>query len=418
VTRRNVGLDNYYRSDKFKRILHEYEEYVKSGIVSFLNSEELTDVAEYYHLKGDVEKAYQAANYALDIFPGSTSPLAFLSRLALLVENDLQKAEDLADEIVEKTDFEFVYLKAEILIVKGNFKEANLCLKERLAFIDEYEKEDFILDAANLFADYNQEDFTEQWLSISHKKESSQYKEVQARLLINRGLYKDSESILNDLLNTDPYSNVYWNYLAQSQFQSGNYQESITSSEYSLAINPDDEEALLNKANGLFSLGNYKDALVFYQKYIKACNLGDLHIINVTIGHIYLLLNNIDQAYIFFHQALKLSKSKAETYVHIAMSAFDNGYVNCAFQLLSKYLPKTSNDWIYGYACLARCSFELGYNEEYSQYLRNAIEINEKECMDLLGDLYPKGLQPKDYPYFLPDYSLINTDMKDGLNIL
>ena len=121
MTRRNVGLDNYYRSDKFKRILHEYEEYVKSGIVSFLNSEELTDVAEYYHLKGDVEKAYQAANYALDIFPGSTSPLAFLSRLALLVENDLQKAEELADEIVEKTDFEFIYLKAEILIVKGNF---------------------------------------------------------------------------------------------------------------------------------------------------------------------------------------------------------------------------------------------------------------------------------------------------------
>lgn len=38
--------------------------------------------------------------------------------------------------------------------------------------------------------------------------------------------------------------------------------------------------------------------------------------------------------------------------------------------------------------------------------------------MDLLGDLYPKGLQPKDYPYFLPDYSLINSDMKDGLNIL
>lgn len=62
-------MDSYYRSDKFKRILHEYEEYVKSGIVSFLNSEELTDVAEYYHLKGDVEKAYQAANYALDIFP-------------------------------------------------------------------------------------------------------------------------------------------------------------------------------------------------------------------------------------------------------------------------------------------------------------------------------------------------------------
>ena len=47
--------------------------------------------------------------------------------------------------------------------------------------------------------------------------------------------------------------------------------DSITSSEYSIAINPNDEEALLNKANGLFSLGNFKEALKFYERFHQLC---------------------------------------------------------------------------------------------------------------------------------------------------
>lgn len=44
-----------------------------------------------------------------------------------------------------------------------------------------------------------------------------------------------------------------------------NIQESITSSEFSIAINPDDEEAILNKANGLFFLGNVDEAMKYYK---------------------------------------------------------------------------------------------------------------------------------------------------------
>jgi tetratricopeptide (TPR) repeat protein len=49
----------------------------------------------------------------------------------------------------------------------------------------------------------------------------------------------------------------------------GNIRDSIQSSEFSIAINPDDAEAILNKANGLFSLGNYHDAREFYRRYAQ-----------------------------------------------------------------------------------------------------------------------------------------------------
>ncbi|MGG6548894.1 UNVERIFIED_CONTAM: hypothetical protein NY100_26125, partial [Prevotella sp. 15_C9] len=76
-------------------------------------------------------------------------------------------------------------------------------------------------------------------------KESSPFREIQARLMNIRVKYEESEKILNELLDENPYSGIYWNRLAQNQFLRNNFQESVTSSEYSIAINPDDDEALL-----------------------------------------------------------------------------------------------------------------------------------------------------------------------------
>ena len=395
-------MDSYYKSEKFKNILRKYEEGGEQAFSSFLDSEELTDIAEYYHLKGNVEKATEAALYALQIYPGAVSPLAFLSRFALLTENNPEKAEELAEEIIDKTDPEYFYLKAEILLASGKTEEADLYLHDCLESTDEEDKEDFIIDVATLFADYDEDRKTEEWLNISNMKESSPFREIQARLLNIRGKYEESEKILNELLDENPYSGIYWNSLAQNQFLRNNFQESVTSSEYSIAINPDDDEALLNKANSLYSLGNYKDAIEYYNKYKKAGNNNDQHIISVTIGHLYLLLNNMQEAYNYFSLALKESKETAVTLIHIAISAFDNGYLEFAYQLLSRNLPKVGNNWNFGYAHLARCCFELGYQDEYEQRLKTAIKKNQKECKEILEDLYPKNTLPKDYPNFRP----------------
>ncbi|MEE3384031.1 MAG: tetratricopeptide repeat protein, partial [Prevotella sp.] len=54
-----------------------------------------------------------------------------------------------------------------------------------------------------------------------------------------------------------------------TQYLSDDIEDAITSSEYSLAINPNDEEAILNKANGLYKLGNYEDAIDYYKRFVR-----------------------------------------------------------------------------------------------------------------------------------------------------
>lgn len=244
-------MDSYFNTSQFKQLLQNYENLRDKGICSYIDAEEFTDIADYYQMLGEPQKALEAIDMALKIFPGSALPLCFKARIILIAENNPKKAEELIEQVADKSNMEYAYTKAEIMLGDNKPQQADRYLKERMKTFGG-DEEDFILDCASIFADYNEYDLAEQWLKRSTLTEDDDYKDIQARILMDRGMFDESERIINELIDRDPYSNMYWNRLASSQFLRNNIRDSITSSEYSLAINPKDEEALLNKANGLF----------------------------------------------------------------------------------------------------------------------------------------------------------------------
>lgn len=391
-------MDIYYHSDKFKQLLRRYEALQEGNISEFLDPEELTDVAEYYHSVGEENKAIEAANYAVSMYPTATAPLAFKSRMALLIDNNPQLADEIAETIIDKSDLDYLYLKAEIMIAENKVSAADIFLQTQYdETIATEDREDYILDVAVLFADYEETDYAEKWLKRSTMTDDNDYKELHARILKSHGRYEESESIFNELLDSNPYSGPYWNQLAQNQFLRNDIQDSITSSEYSIAINPDDDEAILNKANGLFTLGNYKESLKYYERYKQLCHNQDTSVIDVTIGHIHLMQGHAAEAQQCYQQALSESKDKSLTLIHIGISAFDNGYVEYAYRIFISLLPEMDDDWDIGFAYLARCCYELKKEKEYRTYLQKAVERNPEECIEVLSDLYPEGTNPQDY---------------------
>ena len=333
-------MDIYYQSKKFKRLLQRYEELRDNNISEFLDSEDLTDVAEYYYSIGQDEKALETANYTNHLYPTATAPLAFKARMALLTYNNPTLANEIAETIVDKSDLDYLYLKAEIMIADNQVSKADQYLQEQYDnVIDQDDHEEFVIDAAALFADYEEIDYAEKWLNQSTMINEDEYKEIKVRILKGQGKYEASETLINELIDGNPYSCAYWNQLTQIQFLRNDVQGAITSSEYALAINPNDEEALLNKANGLFSLDNFVESLKYYQRYFEL-----------------------------------------------------------TYRILINYLPNAAKDWTEGFAYLARCCYELKKTEEYKQFLQIAIERNPRECQDVLSDLYPPGTDIKDYP--------------------
>lgn len=262
--------DKFYESPEFKEKFQLYENAQASGTSVYLEPDDLTDIAEYYHILGNIDACKNTVEYAIKMFPGATMPLVFRSRVALLMEHDVTRAEEYAEMIDDKADLEYLYLKAEIMIVDDRAEEAETFLRDAYEELeDDEDKADFLIDVANLYADYELMEYAQQWLSLSEEYDSTDYKELQGRIAMGLGDYEESNRIYNELIDRNPYSFTYWNQLASSQLLHNEIMESIQSSEFALAINPDDEDATLNKANGLFNLGNFEEACKYYERFTK-----------------------------------------------------------------------------------------------------------------------------------------------------
>lgn len=338
LNKMSYNSEDYFLSDDFKNVMRKFEYAEKDDRYASLDSEELIDIAEYFYNQGDTEHATEIVEKTLSIYPRSAAPLLFKARIALLHENDIAKAEYYTEQIENKLDLEYFYMKAEILLYKGKTEEADKYLEEQYDIIDEEEKDYYAIDSAALLIDYYAVDYAEKWLNRSEYTDSAEYKEQMARIMADKGDYEKSKKLFNDLIDEDPYSTHYWNALASTQFFSNNIEDSIQSSEFSIAINPQNSAALLNKANGLYKLGNYESAVEYYKKYIKLCP--DDENVEMLIGACCLLLEKYEEALIHLKKAEHLSSPKSldmvDIYKDMAFALSRLGRINESMVIMDK----------------------------------------------------------------------------------
>ncbi|SHL14743.1 tetratricopeptide repeat protein [Xylanibacter ruminicola] len=257
----------YFESEDFKEILRQYEESVKSGERIYMDADDLADVADYYHYHNRIDEANAAISLAMEYNPEAVGPMLYKAREALEAK-DFETADKYADRITPLDTLEAVYLRAEILIKKNDIDKADTILSEYFKNdvpTDEYT--DFVKGVVQLYLDYDQFMKAFEWIARFTGAESEGLKELMARTLFGLGKYKDSERLFNELLDKNPYSTNYWNSLAGVQYMKRDYNAALTCSEYAIAIDPNDADGLLSKANTLYTLGNYDEALVYFQRY-------------------------------------------------------------------------------------------------------------------------------------------------------
>lgn len=261
--------ENYFNSKEFREILNSYEASIKVGEHAFMDADDLVDIADYYNHEDRTEDANEVIDYALLLYPGSTLPNVFKARQALMNE-DYEAARDYSDCIENQDDPDYHYLQAEMLIAEHRIEEADRYLHDYEERIDADEYQDFIKDCANLFFDYGENEKAYEWLMRSRGDDSEDFKELMGNLLIRIEQYEEAETYFKELIDRNPYSYTYWKTLAGIQLIREDYPNAITSSEYAIAINPTDPDALLTKATALLNTENYKEAEVFYRRYTQS----------------------------------------------------------------------------------------------------------------------------------------------------
>ena len=267
VNKQEVTEGNeYFESKEFKEILQQYEESVKSGERIYMDADDLADIADYYHYNNRMDEAEAAISLAMEYNPEAVGPMLYKAREAI-EKKDYDTAEEYANKVEPLDSLEAVYLRAELLVIKEDIDGADKLLMDYSKDVPTDEFGDYVKGVVQLYLDYNQFIKAFEWIARTTNADSEGFKELLARTLFGMGKFKDSEKLFNDLLDKNPYSTEYWNALAGVQYMNEDYNSALTSSEYAIAINPDDANSLLSKANTLYTMGNYKEALVYFQKY-------------------------------------------------------------------------------------------------------------------------------------------------------
>ncbi len=274
-----ISDEEYFKSEDFQQLLSSYEASLESGDAMFLDVDDLVDIADYYNWIGRQEDALLVVKRGLDLYPNHELLNVFMARRALEVE-DIAEARRIANRIDDKDAPDYHYLHAEILIAQNRIEEADHYLREYGKRVEPDEYADFVKDVANLYIDYDVSQKAYEWMMRAAGDDSDDFKELMGRALFGLGKYKESQRIFNELIDHNPFSKQYWTALATAQFMDEDYHAAITSSEYAIAIDPNDPDSLLTKANGLVKLGNFEQAAEFFRRYSEICPddaLGLLH---------------------------------------------------------------------------------------------------------------------------------------------
>lgn len=267
-------MSSYFEDPEFKEALEKYEGMVESHTPAYFDADELTDIAEYYASNGRHKDAEKVINFALKLHPNDTDALIFQAR-SLALEGKLDEAYKVADLIEDRTDREFKFLQADLLMEEGRMEEADEIFKQLV--IDEENDLDTLLDIILDYIDVNQKVYAENWLIYMAKwfdltklpQKSQRYRDVLCDFY---AMFNKPDMIIPYLrmtLDQHPYSVQHWNELGKCYLQLDKFDEAHEAFDFALAIDDKDEVALALKAFTYKHSVNLEDAIRMYKKLVE-----------------------------------------------------------------------------------------------------------------------------------------------------
>lgn len=275
--------EEYYEGEEFRHTLDVYLDAMRDGVLPReLEEEDLLDVVDYYAMNDDEENSRIAMDILAKVYPDSEEPILFEARKAIS-DGELKKARQKLEECNDKMLPEYVYTNADLLIAEGKTEEMQDMLDAYSKQLDDDDFEDYIIDIVALLLDAGQTDEAQYWLEQYDDKEDRDYKELEALLLFQRQHYKESAEAYNSLLDEHPYSHRYWTALAGSQLMAGKAKDAVDSSEFAIAIDPENAQAMLLKADALHQAKQTDKALEMYQRILQQYPEDEYCLLNVGL---------------------------------------------------------------------------------------------------------------------------------------
>lgn len=250
------------REKELQEMAERYEKARQSRQGIYLDAEDLADLADWYSVRQQWDKALEVTNYGLKLHPGNISLLTEQAYL-YLDDDDLDAAQEIADQL-DPSQTDTKILQAQIYMLDDEEDKANALLDT----IDDRDDVDTMINVAYMYINVGLPDKALAWLEpgIGKYSDDEPFLGVLGDVYHGVKQYDKSMEVYNKLIDMNPYSAFYWFGLARCYFDQQMYGKAIEACDYAIVADEDFPDAYLMEGYAFLYLQNDEKALECFKK--------------------------------------------------------------------------------------------------------------------------------------------------------
>lgn len=341
-----------YNSEETQSSITKFERMLKTNLIYFFDAQEFEDIIVHYLGFGENQLAKKALKMGLEQHPTSHELLLLQSEV-FIIDEKYDAALKLLDyvEKLNPLDEEISLQKASIASKNGDHEASIKFLNKALELSEDPLEIWNLLGMEHLLA----EEFEEASYFFKNciKDNPQDYSALYNLLYSYDHLNKINESItvLNEVLEIDPYSEVAWHQLGLVLLKKEQHKEALSAFDFAIISDDTFTGAYIEKGKLLETTGRINEAI---DNYEIALNTNDPSaFVFLSIGRCHETLGNSEIAVSFYLKAIHLE-------------------------------PSNENSWI----SLIEFYISLKQHKKAKDYFKRALEVNSESV-----ELWKKGTQ-------------------------
>ena len=405
---------NPYRQDRdeMQELLQQFEN-LKAGLAnSFIEEESFERIIDYYDEKEQLQTALEAAEYAVNQYPYSSSLMLKKADLLIAMKQYKEALEILEQaEILDSNDTNLYILKTDAYLALDQQERAAALLEAAIQDFAGEEKIDLLFELADVYDDY--EDFQKVFdclktiLEHEPTNEEALYKICFWTDFTGRN--EEGIRLHQRIIEEYPYNELAWFNLGAAYQGLKLYEKAIDAYQYAVAIDEKFDYALRNMGDAYIRLRKYREAIEVLEKVLELARPEE--VIYEAIGHCYDKMQNYAQARFHYKKASHLSQDDSQLIFKIACTYMNEANWTSAIKSLETALKMHKMQPEYNLA-MGQCYMQMGKLEDAVSYLGNVVRTRPKNSngwMELLkclymAELWEDGLEYASFAYEQTDH--------------
>ncbi len=341
---------DYSFDDEAMEAVQKFERMKKNNKSCFFDVIEFESIIDYYIENNNSSKAFEAANLASQQHPNSISIQLRKAKVFLDKGRAVEALKILKMlESIEPGNEDIYIAKGTALGLLGDVSTAKKMFDYALGLETE-DEEDMLFTVVSVLQNLNFYGESIPYLLRLIEKEPFFKAHIYDLAYAYEKIEDFDNSISNYLkyLDEEPFSDSAWYNLGIIYNKQGMYEKAIEAYDFAIAVNNQNSFAIFNKANILWYIEKFEDAIQSYLEYIE--NEPDSFEAMTYLAECYEKLGDLASAKRYYMGAMELAPEYAEPWYGMGLIEMNSGHLEESMNYLKTAVRNDSGNPDYWFA--------------------------------------------------------------------